>query len=84
MSSQYNPPRPPTAPSGVAEVTDQVQVTEADAKGAVVRGYRVHFTTTKGARGSVFVPEAMYNVANVRAAVARVAGELDAVHGMQV
>lgn len=58
-------------------VESQQETTELDARGNAVRGYRVYFVTGKAQHGSVFVALAMYNPANVRAAVAAHAGQLD-------
>lgn len=69
---------PDTGASGWHDVTQQ-ETTELDAKAQPVRGYRVYFTTNAGHSGSVFVPQTMYNVANVRAAIAAQATTLDGV-----
>ena len=60
----------------------QQETQELDARGNVIRGFRVLFTTGKGQKGSVFVPLAQYNPVNVRAAVASHANQLDAVAGL--
>lgn len=81
----YDPAsRPPSAPSGVAEITDQIPKTEADPTGQFVRGYRVYFRTAGGQTGSVFVSEAQYTVANVIAAVADIAGRMGQIQGARV
>lgn len=74
-----------TGPNATAKgwnVTSQQEVLERDPSGNVVRGYRVFFQTGKGGSGSVFVPLAMYNPPNVRAAVAAMATQVDSVQGM--
>lgn len=81
MTQQMPPSRPPSGGSNGGRITDQVQTTEVDAQGRVVRGYRVSFQTGKGALGSVFVPESQYLPANVIAAVTAAANQLDQVHG---
>lgn len=40
-----------------------------DAAGNPIDGHRISFVTGKGAKGTVFVPEAHYNAASVRAMI---------------
>lgn len=74
----------PRAPQTGAVITDQVQTVEPAPNGQVVRGYRVHFAIPNGPGGSVFVPEAQYTVAGVKAAVQAQAGVMAALHNQQV
>lgn len=69
---------PDTGATGWHDVSQQ-ETTELDAKGQPTRGYRVYFTTNENHAGSVFVPQNMYSVVNVRAAIAAQAAQLDAV-----
>lgn len=62
-------------PQGAASVTgwrvvSQQETTEANQAGQLTRGYRVYFVLPSGTQGSVFVPQAKYNPANVQAAIA--------------
>jgi hypothetical protein len=66
-------------PPSTWTVTGQLQTTQPDPAGRFVTGVLVSFTTGKGFSGSVFVPEAQYSVANVQAAIAAKAQQLDAV-----
>lgn len=68
----------PATPSAWS-VTAQSPRTVATATGGVVDGYDVAFTTAEGHSGTVFVPAARYNPANVKAAVQAEADKLDAV-----
>jgi hypothetical protein len=61
------------------QVTGQTEYTQVGATGPPVAGVKVYFTTGQGHSGSVFLPAASYNVANVRAAVAAQAEQMDAV-----
>lgn len=72
----------PNAPEGGWMVTGQVQTTELGADNRAVTGYRVSFTTGKGAQGSVFVPVNRYTPDNVRAEIAAHAHQLDQVQVM--
>lgn len=81
MAMNQPPSRPPSGGQNGGRITDQVQTTEVNAQGQVVRGYRISFTTGRGAQGSVFVAEAQYVPANVIAAVTDAANRLDQVHG---
>ena len=53
---------------------------EVDSTGVAVTGYRVGFTTDRGVVGSVFIAASMYTPANVVAAIARHAAELNAIN----
>jgi len=58
----------------------QSYVTELNADGKPVTGYRITFTTQSGVRGSVFVAQSMYSAQNVIAAIARHAAELETIN----
>lgn len=74
MQKYPDPPgQPPKAPLTGFTIGDQLEVTELDPKGRAVRGVRVAYTLNGGPSGTVFVPESMYTVANVQAAVAAAA-----------
>lgn len=63
-------------------VTDQQETTDLGPDGRATIGVRVNFKTTKGITGSVFVPRAMYSVANVQAAISDYVAQLHAVAGL--
>ncbi len=48
-----------------------------DAAGNPIDGHRISFMTGEGATGTVFVPEAHYNAASVRALINPKAAEAD-------
>lgn len=75
---KYNDPpgQPPKAGQIGYRVTDQVETQELDANKRAVRGVRVSYQLNGGPSGSVFIPEALYTVANVQAAVAAAAGAM--------
>lgn len=77
-------PRPPSSQPNGGTITDQVQTTEVYAGGRPVPGVRVYFTTGKGAKSSVFIPEAQYAAPNVIATVRAAANEIDQVHGASI
>jgi hypothetical protein len=58
-------------------VDAQVQRTKVNALGGLEDGFDISFTTGQGHNGSVFVPQARYNTANVKAAVAEAAALMD-------
>jgi hypothetical protein len=60
-------------------VESQIPRTRANLSGTVEEGYDVTFVTRDGHTGTVFVPNARYNVDNVRAVVAEAAARVDAV-----
>ena len=61
------------------KVTGQHETTDVGPAGLFVQGYRVTFVLADGTVGSVFVPKDRYTVANVMAAIAPHAAELEAV-----
>lgn len=70
-----NTPNPQGAASATGwTVVSQQETTEPNAAGQLARGYRVYFRLPSGTGGSVFVPAAQYNPANVQAAIAYQAG----------
>lgn len=79
MASNPSSLRPPVNPTVTWAVTSQQETVDKGPDGRLTSGYRVFFTTQSGVQGSVFVPKAMYSVANVRAAIAGHARELDQV-----
>lgn len=70
---------PASSASGSWAVESQVEDTVVDASGRVVRGIRVGFVTGHGVHGSVFVPVETYSADVVKAKIAAVAADLDAV-----
>ena len=76
-------PLTPNAPQSAWRVTGQQEVPGPGPDGRLVDGWKVSFVTALGVNGSLFLPKALYNVANVRAAVAAAAYELDQVHQLQ-
>lgn len=60
-------------------VTGQTESVQVPPTGAPVNGIKVFFQTRAGHAGSVFVPNATYNAANVAAAVAAQAALMDEV-----
>lgn len=70
-----------TASSGWT-ITGQVEGNQVTAQGRVISGTTVYLVTGNGDAGSVFVPEAQYNVEAVTAAVAARAAQLDAIHNL--
>jgi hypothetical protein len=79
--TQPMPSRPPSGGVNGGRVDSQSFTIENDAQGRPQRGYRVYFTTGKGANGSVFIPESQYLPQNVLAAARAAAAALDEVHG---
>lgn len=64
-----------------AQATNQVTVNQAS---NVVEGVIVYFRTGEGNEGSVFVPNAVYNVTRVKAMVSEAARKLDDVGRLAV
>lgn len=79
--TQPMPSRPPSGGTNGGQITSQTFTIENDAQGRPQRGYRVYFTTGKGANGSVFIPESQYMPQNVIAQARAAAIALDEVHG---
>lgn len=71
--------RPPSGPVSGGRIVSQQRVLEVGPDGRPQSGYRIEFLTGAGAAGSAFVPEAMYEPANVIAAVRAMAAKLDEV-----
>lgn len=61
------------------KVTAQQETTQASPGSGIVRGVTVTFQLDDGTVGTVFVPDAQYNPANVKAAIAARAGQLEEV-----
>lgn len=81
--SQSSPPlRPPIAGAVTWSNIVQQETTGPGQDGRLQPGYKITFTTAGGVRGSVFVEQARYSAANVRAAIAQHARELDEVQAM--
>jgi len=68
-----------TPPPTTWQVTGQTEYTQVGQTGPPVAGVKVFFTTGQGHSGSVFLPSAQYNAANVRAAVQAAAVNMDQV-----
>jgi len=62
------------------QVTSQQETVDVAADGKPTAGVRVTFSTDKGITGSVFVSRALYNPANVKAAIA---GYVQQLHEVQ-
>jgi len=77
-------PRPPSNGPNGGRITDQVQTTEVYAGGRPTQGVRVYFKTGKGRDGSVFIPDAQYNPANVIATASKAANDIDALHDARI
>lgn len=72
----------PNAPNSVASIDAQQNEIGIGPDGKATLGYTVRFTTKKGVKGSVFIPQSMYSPDNVRARVQAHAYELDQVQGL--
>lgn len=59
-----------------SQAADQATITDA---GQVITGVRVYFLTAAGNRGSVLVPDDLYNPDTVTGMVAALAAQMDAV-----
>lgn len=79
MQRQLGGPITPAAPQVGFSVDAQTPTTGLGPDGRATPGYDISFTTQNGAKGQVFVPTAMYSVANVRAIIQPHANELDMV-----
>jgi hypothetical protein len=79
---QRTGPIGPAAPATSWKVTSQVAQLGTGPDGRPAEGYRVMFTTGKGASGYVFVPYDLYSAANVEAMIRPHAQELDQVQDM--
>lgn len=68
----------PPAPGGwtVGSVISRIQ---ANAAGQLVPGYTVHFSTSKGVAGSVWVPESELGTPTAKELIAAKAAQLDAI-----
>jgi hypothetical protein len=72
----------PNAPGGWS-IESQHQTVGTGPDGRAVEGVRVSFVTSLGQHGSVFLPAVRYNKANVAAAVAAAAVQLDEILGLK-
>lgn len=61
------------------QVTGQNEQTQIDPGGNPVKGVTVFYTTGQGHTGSVFVPYAQYNQANVRNLIQAAATQMDSI-----
>lgn len=61
-------------------VTGQTQEEKMDGNGRFTEGWTISFLTQYGVAGSVWLPDARYNAANVAAAISDKAATIDAVH----
>ncbi len=66
-------------PTPAWTITGQMERTMATEGGGLVAGVMVMFRSAAGHAGSVFLPDARYNVDNVRAAISERVALLDAV-----
>lgn len=71
---------PPNMPKVTYSITGQVEVPGPGPDGRLTDGYRVSFRTQGGTNATVFVPRAQYTPANVAAAIAAHAYQLDQVN----
>lgn len=71
---------PTPTPGKGWSVTGQTQTEKMDGNGKFTEGWTVSFLTQHGVTGSVWLPDARYNPANVAAAIADKAATLDSVH----
>ena len=70
--------------AALATITGQAQGVELDLTGKAVPGWSVKFDTTKGQKGTVFVPQSSYTMANVHAAVRNQAAVMEGLLGSTV
>lgn len=63
-------------------VTAQQETTRQVEGGRFVTGVLIMFTTQSGVAGSVFLPDASYNAANAKAAIAARVAQLEHVQGL--
>lgn len=73
----------PDLPANKFHSIVQSQTVDLGPDGRVVPGVKVSFTTEGGTQTSVFVPDAQYTVANVKAAVAAKAHQVDQVNQLR-
>lgn len=73
---------PPEETSPLWVVTSQMETVDAAPDGRYLSGTKVSFRTRSGALGSVFVTQADYTPANVKARITALAADLEAVHNM--
>jgi hypothetical protein len=69
----------PTPPPSGFKVTSQQDSSGQDQTGHYVPGRMIYFVTGNGTPGSVFIPLTQYTPANVIAAVASLAQQIDSV-----
>lgn len=84
MSMNPPPSRPPSGGQNGGKIDNQVYEAGRTPDGRVAYGWRVYFTTAKGATGQTFIPEANYTPQNVLATVRQLANMLDEVHGANI
>lgn len=83
MAPPGSGPITPAAQAAAYTVNAQTPTTGLGPDARPVEGYKVSFTTAKGATGWVFIPYAMYSAANVKAMIAPHAIELDQVQDLK-
>jgi hypothetical protein len=71
----------PAAPAWT--VTNQMETSDLGPAGTFVSGVKVSFRTASGATGSVFVPQADYNVDKVKALIDAKAATAEGIAGLQ-
>jgi hypothetical protein len=73
---------PPVQPQSGWTITGQTQGSVVNDSGQVVQGVNVFFRTGNGTSGSVFVPQNLYSVDNVRTMIAQQAATIDAIDNL--
>ena len=73
---------PPNMPQVKYTVTGQTEVPGPGPDGRLTDGYRISFTTASGTNATVFIPRAQYTPANVAAAIAAHAHQLEQVNAL--
>lgn len=72
----------PNAPQTGWGIEYQQPSVDLGPDGRAVQGMKVGFVTGKGVHAFVFIPQNMYSVDNVRAALAAAAKQIDDVHSL--
>lgn len=78
MSNQLQP----NMPSDAWHIVSQQETMQVVPPQGATRGVMVYFSTPTGLNGSVFVPDAQYNPANVKAAIAARVHQMNLVQGL--
>lgn len=79
MASNPPPLRPPVNPQVTWKIRFQNRTVGKGPDGKLTSGYDIGFTTAAGVDGEIFQPASLYTTANVTAAIAAHARELDQV-----